>query len=680
MSVGRWLAIESEPSVRHAGVIAVGRSKKMLRRSTSPCAIPGFILLPCALAACGTNSAARNAIDMPPEGTGGGSTINANPLNDGGSISPVGVDGSTGVSTQSVTLRAPWPDATGPSWKEQAVAANPASMFASSPSSSPKPTWGYPLEGSMHPRNLVNISFLWRKANSTDDLFRIVVQGPDAKTYYLYFSCGGGLTGCQKPPLISASGKPDIPDAEWFDLGKKYAGQQVTLIVQETTSTGGAVYQSDPLHVYFSPDEVLGTLYYWAAADWSIKRATFGAREAVRFIEGRPSPTNTFSCQACHSVSRDGTAIAFAVCEKDGENTAAIQSASTLDPENPWVRPAGPAATPYTDPKLTHAGDPAYTAPVTQGPTNNFGQNVALSPDGKFAAVNGVGDPPNGSTWRMEMRDTHTGANVQTVLFQGGVNGPIHPEWSPDGKYLLASWTDNNPTTCSWTYSTCSGGIRVSAVDPATGQTVGGWGPVTTPASGHFHYYPTWSPDMKYVAFVDAVCPGGPGTCKSDTVNNGVLYMVSTQNMPHTCPGDCIELARGGQFSSTQQAQTMGQTTIPGPGIHSTLPKFTPYTQGPNGSVMFIAFTSKMPYGTTPSPGNQLWMFAIDVTKSGDPSYAPIWLPYQRPTDGSLAPFWAATAPCQSAAGGGCSGCRLGETCLVDEQNNTCTCFGGQVN
>jgi hypothetical protein len=662
---------------------AARRSKEMLRRKITTWIIPGTVVA-WALGACSTNSPLPNSVDETRAGTGGGSGSNGNPLGDGGPNIQTGNDASTPVTTQTITLRPPWPDSSGPSWKEQAVSnSNPASLFTQSPSSSPKPTWGYPLEGSMHPRNLVNISFNWKKANASSDMFRVVVQGPDGKSYYLYFSCGGGLTGCQKPPLTGVSGKPDIPDAEWFDLGKKYAGQQITLIVQETTSSGGAVYQSDPLHVTFSPDQVLGTLYYWAALDWSIKRATFGAREAVRFITGSASgvtsPTNSFACQACHAVSRDGMAIAFAVCQKDGENTAAIQSAPTTDPENPWVRPSGPSATPYTNPKLTHQGDPAYTAPVTQGPTNNFGQIVALSPDGKFGAINGVGDPPDGNSWRMDMRDMHSGSNVQTVQFQGGVNGPIHPEWSSDGKYIVASWTDNNPTTCSWTYATCSGGLVVAASDPATGQITSGWGPLTKPATNHFHYYPTWSPDMRYVAFVDAVCPGGPGSCKSDQqVNNGVLYLVSSQNGPHNCPGDCIELARGGQFSSGQQAQTVGQSGNPGP--HATWPKFAPYTMGPNNNVMFITFTSKMNYATTTMPGDQLWMFGLDLNQSGDPSYAPIWLPYQTPSDGGLAAFWAASAPCQSAAGGGCSGCRSGETCLVDETANTCTCFGGQVN
>jgi hypothetical protein len=123
----------------------------------------------------------------------------------------------------------------------------------------------------------------------------------------------------------------------------------------------------------------------------------------------------------------------------------------------------------------------------------------------------------------------------------------------------------------------------------------------------------------------------------------------------------------------------MGTTPV----AASTWPKFTPFAQGADHNLMFISFTSRVPYGylgmqaedAGASP-TQLWMFGIDVAQlgQGDPSFAPIWLPYQELTDGSLTPYWTEVLPCSADANGGCKGCAGGEQCLVDAAKNTCEC------
>ena len=94
---------------------------------------------------------------------------------------------------------------------------------------------------------------------------------------------------------------------------------------------------------------------------------------------------------------------------------------------------------------------------------------------------------------------------------------------------------------------------------------------------------------------------------------------------------------------------------------------------------MFIAFTTRISYGVNATQGkSQIWMFGIDTTLlPGDPSFTPIWLPYQQFEDGSLAPFWAEIAPCTSDPGGGCAGCVAPEECRFDENNNCYCIFEG---
>ena len=143
--------------------------------------------------------------------------------------------------------------------------------------------------------------------------------------------------------------------------------------------------------------------------------------------------------------------------------------------------------------------------------------------------------------------------------------------------------------------------------------------------------------------------------------------MVPSTGGPYDCPGpSCYELTNGTQYS-VAQALTMGK--------HSTWPKFTPFAQGANKNLMFISFTSQIDYGVQVTKRSQLWMFAVDTSKLGtsDPSYAPIWLPYQDISDSSFTPYWTETLPCTSDPKGGCKGCVDGEECLVDDMNN-CKC------
>ena len=617
------------------------------------------LLLPCAVAASvGACSAEGSGVGGGgiSENSGGGSAEGTGGLSidtDGG---PIGTGGGTGSGDEA------WPDWLSPpwvmyttntdgvdSWKDPNLPDNVDQLYFGAPGAGSAPEIIYPLNGSLHPRNLTDIEMQWSKAVNTNTYARVEAVAQDGAMYRFYFSCT--TPGCAV----------EMPASEWYYLGMTHAGQSMTLTVQETDGAGGPVYTSAPITISFSPAPLLGVLYYWAAASWAINRAQFGSRGSVEFI-GPGTPENSFRCAACHSVSRDGSTIAFAVSQDDGEGTAAIQVAPTSAPDQPYLRPAGPGATPYTGAGVTHNGS------VTEGPLDNFGHNVALSPDGTVAAINGAEAPEGWPAW-FELRDTRTGVALQKFSIQNDPASPfpdgslpILPEFSPDGTKLAATVTQmaNN---CAWSYATCSPtGIVVMDV---INNTVGAPVQLTVPQPGATHYYPTWSPAGDYIVFVSAT--GLTASDKNDETDIGVLYMVPSTGGPHTCPGPtCVELARGGQFTQAQ-ADASG-----GVGPHVTVPKFAPFAQGPTGNIVFVSFSTRIEYGwRIPGGGrSQLWMFGIDLTRPGDPSFEPIWLPYQEYADGSLAAFWAEIAPCTTD--GGCS-CRPGEECRFN-QNNECYC------
>ncbi|MCH2109950.1 MAG: hypothetical protein MK135_11505, partial [Polyangiaceae bacterium] len=242
----------------------------------------------------------------------------------------------------------------------------------------------------------------------------------------------------------------ELPQIEWKQLGREFAGKEVQF--ELIASDGTEFTASEPLSIQFSPEPVFGALYYWASISEVIKRASFGSERAVDFIV--PGKNVDYECVACHSVSRDGSTIAFAVGPHEGENVTGIQTTSTLDPELAAIQPTK-GTSPYA---AKHVHDSAWDG---QGPIDNLGNNVALSPDGSLMAVNGTRIDENDNLWPifLEIRDAQSNDTVISKIETTDANNPfgtegmgIHPEFSPDGQQLAVTHAQN-----------AEGGIGLSA-------------------------------------------------------------------------------------------------------------------------------------------------------------------------------------------------------------------------
>jgi hypothetical protein len=611
-------------------------------------------------------------------GSGGGSGGNGG-LNIDAGATGGGGNGGTGGAPQieEVPPAGPYwqysgtavPDGT-KAYKDDSLPDDVATQFGGSTTTSGAPSLVYPLAGAMFARNQSGVVFQWNQGATTNRVFKIeVTNTANGETLWFFAPCA------------TAQCTYAMPENEWLYLAWYNANSSVTVRIHGTDGQGGAVATSPDTTLYFSPTGIIGALYYWAANLGEIKRATFGADLAVPFIV-RNSATNDFDCASCHSVSRNGETIAFAVAPPSTpanptEDYAAIRIAPTQDPTQPYVRPAG----------------------APGNPTTFMGHNVALSPNGLLAAVNGMDDYANDWPPYFEIRDARTGAtlgrwNVGDPIF-GTAGGtelyPIHPEWSPDGTKIAVALIDgsldgtctdavmsglDDPADwgCTWTSQTCRSGI---AIIPYLGNGQIGTPAIVVQQTGmDYHFYPTWSPDGEWIAFASARLDQVCSQQQSESNPNAVLRMARATGGPYTCPSDdCIELTNGTQYT--------WDTALAGQGKQSTWPKFAPFAQGENGNIFFIGFNTKIDYGflspiddTTHLNENEIWMFAVDVSKvgTGDPSYAPVWLPYQDLYDGSITPYWTSILPCQSDPSGGCTGCVAGEECIVDSTSNVCRC------
>jgi hypothetical protein len=616
-----------------------------------------FSVIPLACSAAGQGQ--KNA-----PASGGASSLGSGaggPIQLAGSGGGLSLDGGGTSGTAASDLPAPWQyyaEGNSFGFKDPSLDDDVRKQFPETEAADGAPSLLYPLSGSMHPMNLGDIVFQWRRGRMTDSLFRIDIDSAE-QSFRLYVPCGD-----------AGSAAPDacvyqLPESEWLDLGARFKGSSIEASVVGSVPGATAIAKSPPIELSFSPEPVLGGLYYWSQTEAGIMRATFGSKRAELFI-APSSPSNDYACAGCHSVSRNGKVIAFTTQADRDFPGMGIQVAPISAPDQPYVRPTM---------GISPSGAGYPRTPGREEPQDQFGQNVALSPDGSIAAINGArfdGQPP-GEQW-FELRDAMTGLPLQVgpnkpaqwiigdPLF-GPNQLPILPEWSPDGKSIAATLM-NRQNGCGWTFFSCISTIATMSVG---GMAVGPARPLITHSAGDamFHFYPSWSPDGKYIAFASA--PTGLTDKGSSDNQNAVLRLVPSSGGPHACPGPtCYELTNGTRYDVA--------TAMAGQGQGSTWPKFTPFSQAA-GKVMFVSFTSRIDYGVLSKGRAQLWMFAIDTSKlgSGDASFAPIWLPHQELSDQNFTPYWTEILPCEVDTEGGCQGCVGSERCVVDH-NNRCEC------
>ncbi len=203
--------------------------------------------------------------------------------------------------------------------------------------------------------------------------------------------------------------------------------------------------------------------------------------------------------------------------------------------------------------------------------------------------------------------DARTGATIGVVSL--GNKFATHPDWSPDGSTLVVALTAQMPTNMD---------VKAASIAVIPRAGTSGWGAPQTLLTGspsNNNYFPRWSPDGTVIAFVHA-------TTTSFGAASAELLL--------------LPAAGGATRPLVLANHRVGRADLPD--LATSMPAWAPNT----GQHAWLSFVSARPYGNVLGGGRgQIWVTAIDLTVSGDPSHPAFWLPSQDVTVLNNNPVWS---------------------------------------
>jgi hypothetical protein len=438
---------------------------------------------------------------------------------------------------------------------------------------SQEPAIVYPSHETMFPINVSRIRHDWTSGSS--DLFELRFVGQNT-TVTVY------TTALDWTPS----------EEQWDWIAESNRGGAVELTVSGITSAAPTdAWSSKPITLLFSDAAVEGAIYYWSTGTKGIMRATVSSSLPEKFYTD-PTAADAEQCVACHTLSRDGKRLAV------GYNGERLREVSV--PERDVIVPVGAStATPMMPmpgmmpPKGMMMGEGMASAWTT------------FSPDGEklLVAANGV----------LTLIDSDTGErigdNAGVVPIPPGTVA-THPDWAATGDHIaiaLGSKGGNKEIE--------GGSIALLSYE----QGVWGEAEIVIPSTGaqDNNFFPVWSPDSKYIAFVHA-----EGKSKDAVSAELRLLDVATNQT--------ISMVRLNQRVNNEDGVLK---------LGNSMPTWAPSTKA---GTFWLAFSSLRPYSIVrplDDKEDQIWIAAVDPS-ADDPGFAAFWAPFQSIDEGNHRAFW----------------------------------------
>ena len=458
-------------------------------------------------------------------------------------------------------------------------------------------TLAYPITGSLVPPNIPAAEIQWRPA-ATTDLFDVAVAGPTLDVHI--------VTPCT--PIGATGGCGLVPDgATWTAITSTLAGEDpASITVRSAAATPGKIGTSASATIQMTSDPIKGGLYYF-----NTRVVNPGDKPGIFRYDFDTAKVGPFftqgQCAGCHALSNDGTKMLAPICTDERGCGRPMQLAIVDVATKAVVTPPMPVGDSDTQ---------------TWSPDNKFylttPQCATISPTAPGACAT----PGTGLM-------TLISATTNTVVNTAPTDGAMYPSFSNDGKRVIYAKAGTRRGPLSIQKSSIFTMPFDGAATPPT------WGtemPLVTAGATDFenNFHPSFSPDDQWVVFTRSQCLAGDDPAAGD-INANVC-----DSYNDTTARTWIVNAAGGTPIELATANGAGRNIV-------SWPKWAPFRGTyKGGQVLWVTVASARDYGLralhtrdaqdNPAGVTQLWLVGIDVTKAAagkDPSFAPVWLPFQ---------------------------------------------------
>jgi hypothetical protein len=546
--------------------------------------------------------------------------------------------------------------------------------------------WLYPYDGTVFPEGLYPPLLQWSQTGTPDGVYLHLWS-----TLFDYKGCFAG----SNPPRLQ------IPVAIWNEAQGQSNGAGDPLHVELTTSTGGGVSGTLTAQWTIALGSLKGLVYYdtytsqiantaslSTGGNGAVMQLKLGSTAPIPLlaITGMGSPIPTGPCISCHSVSASGSMLVGVKEYFPGGLNSPGSVSYNLSSGQPDA--SAPLASSMADVWGLAAVYPDGSRLLTAAEPGDSSQSGGLFPSNDRNNPGMIGPKAN------VMYDPRTGS---AITFSGlSCTYAMMPAWSPDGKKIVFNDADVH------------GGHALVVQDFNASTNTFSNAVVVYADSTLYPGWPNFTPDGASIVFAlgasnfssistSAFTNVGPAQASASDVAAGDLYIAPVPASGSA--GDAGVQGDGGAGGSAQPLALAngyrgGASYMPFPGRDEHLGFYPSVGTVASGGYFWVAFMSRRQFGNVmvdTSNGNavpdpvfrsetkKIWVTAVSMGGSGDPSHPAFVLPGQELASGNYRPTLA-LAPCKASGTctsgveccqGGCNAgaCGAPGTCsAVDEK------------